>query len=362
MTTRYVGSGGNDLNNGTSWATRKLTLNGVEDTPVVAGDTVYVGAGVYRELLTCDVSGTAGSPISYIGDYDGSHTDGVGGVVRITGSDDDQTATRANCITATSKDYRTFQGFTTDTCASHSISVNGATNWTISNCIGYPANGLAMLYFTGVVNNIVMQNCTGMGGSPSLCRLGTAAQASSGNIIQNCISIGGSYGYMIYASGTTMKNCHVLGGAKGIYVDTPGGAEIVTVNNSTVLFTTGNGMEAAVLGELVENYNNIYGCAVARANVAVGANSVAYPPLWDTRWFFEMVNGGRFVTPFDLGAWSQLINLAGTSPPATDMRGTAVIGAQREWGPLEYDDTLLIESAAGGGGPVRILPLMGSIG
>src|SRR3972149_365873 len=112
MTLRYVGPGGSDANSGLTWALRKLTLNGVEDTPVVAGDTIYVGPGTYRETLTVDVSGTAGNPITYIGDYSGANTDGIGGVVRITGSDNDQSATRAQCITAaTTKDYRTFQGF-----------------------------------------------------------------------------------------------------------------------------------------------------------------------------------------------------------------------------------------------------------
>ena len=48
MTTYYVGSGGSDANAGTSWALRKLTLNGAEDIPVAAGDVVYVGPGVYR--------------------------------------------------------------------------------------------------------------------------------------------------------------------------------------------------------------------------------------------------------------------------------------------------------------------------
>ena len=62
MTTYYVGTGGNDSNNGTTWALRKLTLNGAEDIPVAAGDTVYVGAGTYRETLTVDVSGSSGSP------------------------------------------------------------------------------------------------------------------------------------------------------------------------------------------------------------------------------------------------------------------------------------------------------------
>ena len=57
MPTYFVGSGGNDGNSGLTWALRKLTLNGAEDVPVIAGDTVIVGAGVYRELLTVDVDG-----------------------------------------------------------------------------------------------------------------------------------------------------------------------------------------------------------------------------------------------------------------------------------------------------------------
>lgn len=57
MTVRYAGPGGNDGNTGLSWAQRKLTLNGVENTPVEAGDIIYVAPGVYRETLTCDVSG-----------------------------------------------------------------------------------------------------------------------------------------------------------------------------------------------------------------------------------------------------------------------------------------------------------------
>lgn len=114
MTTYYVdGTSGNDGNAGTSVGAAKATLNGAEDIPLVAGDTVHVRAGTYRELLTVDVSGSAGNPISYIGDYSGSIF-ASGGVVRVTGSADDVAETRSSCVTATSKNYRTFLG-------SHSI-------------------------------------------------------------------------------------------------------------------------------------------------------------------------------------------------------------------------------------------------
>ncbi len=43
---------GNDADDGLSWADAFLTLNGAEDEPVAAGDRVFCGPGVYRELLT----------------------------------------------------------------------------------------------------------------------------------------------------------------------------------------------------------------------------------------------------------------------------------------------------------------------
>ena len=107
MATYYVGIGGNDSNDGLSWAQRKLTLGGAEAL-VAAGDIVYIGAGTYREKLICGVSGSIGAPITYIGDYDGSHTDGTGGVVRVTASNDDLVSARNICIDANGKDHRTF--------------------------------------------------------------------------------------------------------------------------------------------------------------------------------------------------------------------------------------------------------------
>ena len=50
---------------------------------------------------------------------------------------------------------------------------------------------------------------------------------------------------------------------------------------------------------------------------------------------------GEYISPFDLSSNSQVIDVAGTSPTTTDLRGTSVQGTQREWGALEYDTTLL---------------------
>jgi hypothetical protein len=61
MTTYYVRKSGNDSNGGTDPDTDAwLTIDKAANT-VAAADTVYVGAGVYRELVTMDTPGSSGS-------------------------------------------------------------------------------------------------------------------------------------------------------------------------------------------------------------------------------------------------------------------------------------------------------------
>lgn len=366
MTTYYVGTGGNNANNGTTWALRKLTLNGAEDIPVVAGDTVYVGPGTYRETLTVDVSGSAGSPVTYIGDYTGANTDGVGGVVRITGSDNDQTAARANCITATSKNYRTFRGFEMGHCSAAALlTATECTNWTMDACIVQNAASHA-LHFVGSLGNITVSKCSltpGTDGTACVRFEHSTEVDNSGCIVENCILTLGHGVEIRKVGGITVRNCLLAySGGRGVWVAAALTAgQSVTVNNCILTNCVVSSFQAVNLGEIVENYNAVFLCG-ARSNVATGANSNTYPPLFDTRWFFEAVNGGSMVTPFDLASYSQLVNVAGTSPTTTDMRGTSAIGGTREWGALEYDPNLDIEAGSGGGGAVSISPFRGNIG
>lgn len=363
MATRYCGPGGNDANDGLSYANRKLTLNGLEDSPVQAGDVCYIAPGVYRETLTCDASGSAGSPITYIGDYSGANTDGVGGVVRITGSDNDQTATRASFIVATSKDYRTFDGFACDSSTSIGINLTTVNNWRL-NAI-YLAGSQGGIQFIGNCTSNTVSRVIGLGfltgGSGVLFLDTTTERNDTGNAVENSIfSTGrdGGYGVTIARiGGITVRNSAVLLSTGAFNVSLLAAGQTVTVNNCLLAWSNG-GFIAGAAGMITENYNNVYQIVVPRSNVTTGANSTAYPPLFDTRWFFEAVAGGDMVTPFDLASYSQLVNLAGTSPTTTDLRGTSVIGAQREFGPLEYDPALLLE--AGASGAVSISPYRGN--
>jgi len=359
-TTRYVGIGGNDSNTGLSWAQRKLTLNGVEDTPVEAGDTVYVGPGTYREQLNTDVDGSSGSPITYIGDYTGANTDGTGGVVRITGSDDDKSITIRKCVVLT-KSYRTFKGFVMDSPgASYGALYSADTdvsNLVVENC--YFASGNRSINFANrAPSNITISNCffTAHDTSIAIATVGD----DKNNVINNCLFVGGGH-YTLGSircggGGTVIKNCTFYANYLAVYVPTLNAGQIVTVNNCEI-YEGRTGLQGQSTEDLIEDYNNFYNVEIARANVGIGAHSTAHISLFDSRWFFELVNGGSILTPFDLASYSQLINVAGTSPTTADMRGTTVQGTQREWGALEYDSTLDIEAGTGGTSSVKIIPL-----
>lgn len=357
MTTRYVGPGGNDANSGLSWALRKLTLNGLEDSPVQAGDICYIAPGTYRETLTCDVSGSSGSPITYIGDYSGGNTDGVGGIVRITGSDNDQTATRNNCIVAATKNYRTFHGILLNTTAQQLIILTDCTYINVDQCAmmidylpSYPLIGVYGASQLGVtISRCFLTGQTGYG----LIRLDhSSAVSNSGHVVENCIFATQNAVALRLAAvgGSVLRNSLVFTASAGVFQTGLAAGQLTTINNC-VLYMCSTGFSSDNSATIAENYNNLIACITPRSNTNTGANSNTYAGLFDARWFFEAVNGGRILTPFDLASYSQLVNVAGTSPTTTDLRGTAVQGAQREWGALEYDSTLLIKSAAGGGGP-----------
>ncbi len=342
----------------------KATLNGCEDVPITAGSLVHVRPTNYRELLTVDVNGVAGQVIEYRGDYAGLIWANPTGIVpRITGSNNDIAAFRASCISATTKSYRTFTNFILDTVTLRVIELlTGCTNITIDKCYALNAPLGSNLIYTDDANQstIIISNCLLDGSSTGAYGIyftHTVTVSNAGHIIQNCVLRGGGNGYSIGSvrvGGITVKNCYLTRGNGGIRVVTAlAVGQTITVNNC-IFESVAYALYATALGQIMEDFNNFWNVSAPRTNVAVGANSLAYPTMPDARWFFQVVNAGagpnsptQVVSPFDLASYSQLINVAGLAPTATDMRGTGTIGAQREWGTLEYDTTLKL---AGGGG------------
>lgn len=339
MTTRYVGKGGNDGNDGLTWANRKLTLNGVEDTPVVAGDTVYVGAGTYRELFTADVAGGSSTIITYIGDVTGEHTDGVGGIVRITGSDNDTTATRAQCI-LNDVAYRTFRGFTLDTPSTAFIGSNG-NHMIVEDCVFQNDLGSywGILIDSLTQSTCIIRRCVFIGINDYGIQFAHDAQVtSSGHLVENCLFI--SVGTCIasnYVEGITVKNCTLLPLSNGIFAQTATGGLQFTVYNC-ILVCANQGFYAANTNQITENYNAVSLTATPRTNTNTGANSNTYHPLFNSP---VLLATAKY--PYDMFALSPespLRAIAGTSESTDDLYGFTrpTTSAKKSWGAIQYMD------------------------
>ncbi len=77
---------GDDTHDGRSAASAWRSLAHLSTT-LKAGDTVYVGPGLYREQVTVGADGTSGARIVFVADTTGEHTGDPSGTVMITGAD-----------------------------------------------------------------------------------------------------------------------------------------------------------------------------------------------------------------------------------------------------------------------------------
>lgn len=121
----YVRLGGNDTSSGTSPASAWRTIDRAMDA-VVAGDTVYVGAGTYDEQVRVTASGTPDNPIRLVADTGGSWTGDAGEVV-VTDDND--------VIEASGPSHVHVEGFTLRARGSSAIRIGDGTGWVIRNCV-----------------------------------------------------------------------------------------------------------------------------------------------------------------------------------------------------------------------------------
>lgn len=372
MATYYVRKTGNDANSGLSAGLAKLTIQAAVNIATTAGDTVYVGAGSYREIVTLAASGSGGSPISIIGDYAGTQT-GDAGIVRITGSDNDQSATRAQCIVATGKSFIVVRGFTFDmaTAGLVKFTESGGADFsdiTVDQC-SFQGNGATVACILIQNNtaakkfsNVAITNCLFFGSRDHGVRFDVATENNTAaTTITNCVFVGqGGRGiYCGNAGGITVRNCTFMSTGYGGF-DLPGtGTATATVTNCLFMYcaiSTSAAIRAQTAATITEDYNTFWGNASNRSAVSTGANSATRPPLCDMRWFHALVGGGSIASAFDMASYSSLVELnSGTGAPSTDMRGASQTGSYREWGPLEYNSALSIS-----GGSALGLPIVGS--
>jgi hypothetical protein len=162
-------------------------------------------------------------------------------------------------------------------------------------------------------------------------------QNYSGVDIENCLFIGGNVHIQtnrVY--GLTINNCTFIGSCdSSIYNLTVLSGGSYYVYHCTFHGTDMYAIEADTSGDIVEDYNNFWGCWQDRLNVSTGSNSTAYPPIFDMP---RLLDGFRLPQQFfgELSERSTLL-LAGSGETASDLFGQTkpATAAKSAWGAIQ---------------------------
>lgn len=241
MTRYYVRKNGSDSNNGLTAGAAFLTIDKAANM-VAAGDEVMIGAGVYRELVTMDTSGTNGSVITYEADVAGQYT-GDAGLVIISAWDNERSrAARAGCWAMNGKEFIVIRGFImmgTSTSGTHVLGDNAT-----SANLAYEGVIIEKCSIIALGGTSIDRNAYGM-----VFKLGTGATPStSGLIIRNC-RIWATIGIQINYTGNgsanldakiKIYNCEIIGatGTSSVGVDINGTATTFSVGGITITHCT----------------------------------------------------------------------------------------------------------------------------
>ncbi len=199
----YVKTTGDDGESGLTEALAWLTPTHAFQT-VVAGDTVYIAPGVYRNESgwTLTNAGSSGNLITYQGDPECEHfSEEDIGYVRLTGCDSDELPKVTTKVIDAQKDYVTFKNLIIDGTKSGTtfgLYQGNGTERIAENCIVFAGN-VGFYYGT-------QSDCIAFAGIAGFDR-GTHI---------SCISFSGEYGFYY----GTSNNCISFGGFSGFYSGT----------------------------------------------------------------------------------------------------------------------------------------------
>ena len=285
MATYYVRSGGSDGNTGLgpgtgqAWATIGKALGA---TGITGGDTLYIAAGTYREVVT--IGGTYSSATYIYGDPTSSQFSGVtAGEVRITPSGSDNTVSTSFALTATSKNNLNFQDLIIG-----GMNITTSSNMVIERCLLFSTSATTQAFlFTNTSNvnyntTIKQSVITGTVAGIEYRYAFSGSAYTAGFYVSDCAIFGNNAVFINnnqgsfaanYPSGITFYNCVMMGSTTyrqtyGFY--TGGGTFTNVVVSNCLMYATGTYVFDGYF--LVENYNRIYGVNT-RLSVSQGANT-----------------------------------------------------------------------------------------
>lgn len=356
-TLRYVRKTGSDSNGGTSPADAWLTINKALTT-VASNTAVYIGAGVYREVVSVTITPT--SLVQIIGDVTGQFTGDAGMVQWTAYLTNDKTAPSATTLlNLNGKSNLTFQNIMFVGGTAIIITATTATSQgiTFRNCsvIGNQASAGSCLSLTlpsggGVPANWLFDRCLfnlarGTGFTITCPQSATgSANNDIGFLVQNSLfvaltaqtlfSTSGAASSGSKPGGISLRGCSIFGG--GVLFATNSANWSTSLPASIygcVLVTPSTALNANNSGQIVEDYNLIY-AATPRTNVSAGAHSISdgsYAPLFQ---FGQELQWGGTQRPFGEPMQSSPLRAFGapdTSAGPLDIRGIPRPSSPSQW-------------------------------
>lgn len=299
MATYYVRKSGNDGNSGTSPSSAWLTITKAANT-VAAGDTVYVGAGVYRELVTMVASGSSGSPISFIADVDGKQTGDAGLVIVSARDADNAVESRTCCLNPNAKTFIRWRGFVLDGCSGSNAAIKDSPSgdpsyagWEIEDCVVIAGNSNTAYAMDLDWNQatapspstgIRIRRCLFLGGVRFQWDGNASGNKNIDAVFENCAFITSSNQNLFFfdrittgtysPGGISFLNCLFLGGTYGIQAENTVAALPISVYNCLFIGQVSYALYRASgeSGGVVEDYCRFHNTS-ARSGVSAGANS-----------------------------------------------------------------------------------------
>lgn len=274
---------------GGAWQTVAKSMSSA--TPLAAGDSVYIGAGVYRENLTAGVSGSVGNVITYIGDVDGAQT-GDAGEVRITNFlTNDKSAASGTFMTLTSRTYLKFQylHFVCGTGVMFTIP-NTANNLTFQYCAMTQTSGSVVFSPTAAASTAISLTvdscfiCDRLGALSIAAPTNSTADFDVGVTVKNCVIVGGSTAAVNLVpsgalankpGGVIVENCLGIGGTL-LTASANSSTTIPCIAANNVILSAGSvALVANASGQLTDGGYNTFVHSASLTNVTVAATSSA---------------------------------------------------------------------------------------
>ena len=313
MPTYYVANYGSNSNNGTSpstpWLTVAFALGAASGTNpgLVAGDTVWIAPGTYREVITTTtLTGSAGNTIKIYGDptFTRAWSSGSAGHVRLTNYSNDAVVPTGSQTLAVIGDYVDLQDICFDGNPSGSIAINAPTeaclflrggNITVTRCVVQTTVntrqvGIECYWNTGK-NTVTIDRCSIFSSFGIL--LSSASQTAVYDInavVKDCLIIGGlnsvDAGIYINAAGASQVtgarfyNNTIITSNGGIYLDQIGqvGGTTTVVRNNLIYAIQGTGIRSTSSITITQSNNTIF-AATTFNNVLPSTNNISAPML-----------------------------------------------------------------------------------